>query len=95
MVSNFLSSKQRNKAQHALNGNGFFGNLLGGALGSLGSQLFPIPGVDGKTLGGSLGGMLPFARGGMIPVPVNRTSAYRKGGKIQRKKKAKKSTKRK
>ena len=74
---------------------GFFGNLLGGALGSLGSQLFPIPGVDGKTLGGSLGNMLPFARGGMIPVPVNRTSAYKHGGRVQRKKKAKKSTKRK
>ena len=71
---------------------GFFGNLLGQGLGALGSQLFPIAGVDGAKLGGSLGGMLPFARGGVIPVPVNR---YKKGGKIQRKKKAKKSTKRK
>jgi hypothetical protein len=95
MVSNYLSSKQRNKAQHALNGNGFFGNLIGQGLGALGSKLFPIAGVDGATLGGSLGGMLPFARGGVIPVPVNRMGAYKKGGKIQRTKKAKKSTRRK
>ena len=74
---------------------GFFGSLLGQGLGALGSQLFPIAGVDGAKLGGSLGNMLPFARGGMIPVPVNRTSAYKHGGRVQRKKKAKKSTKRK
>jgi hypothetical protein len=65
---------------------GFFGNLLGGLAGSLGSQLLPIPGVNGKELGSAIGGMLPFARGGVVPMPVR---PYRKGGMIQRKKKGK------
>ena len=64
---------------------GFFGNLLGGLAGSLGSQLLPIPGVNGKELGSAIGGMLPFARGGVVPAPIR----YRKGGMIQRKKKGK------
>lgn len=72
---------------------GFFGNLIGQGLGALGSQLFPIPGVDGAKLGGSLGGMLPFARGGVVPVPVRR--AYQRGGKVSKPRKSKKSKSRK
>lgn len=45
---------------------GVFGNLLGGALGSLGSALFPIKGINGQELGSSLGGMLPFRKGGKV-----------------------------
>ena len=71
---------------------GIFGQALGGLAGGLGSKLIPIPGVDGNAVGSWLGGMLPFARGGIVPMPVNRTLAYKKGGKIQRKKKGKKST---
>lgn len=59
---------------------GVFGNLIGQGLGALGSHVLPIPGVNGKELGGFLGGMLPFARGGVVP-------RYRKGGKVQRRKK--------
>lgn len=72
---------------------GFFGNLIGQGLGALGSQFLPIPGVNGQELGGHLGGMLPFARGGVVPVPVNRT--YQRGGKVNKPRKAKKSKSRK
>jgi hypothetical protein len=45
---------------------GFFGNLLGTAFGSLGSHLLPIAGVDGGKLGGTIGNLLPFSRGGRV-----------------------------
>jgi hypothetical protein len=61
---------------------GFFGNLIGQGLGALGSHVLPIPGVNGRELGGALGGMLPFARGGIVP-------KYKKGGRVQRKRKTK------
>ena len=45
---------------------GFFGSALGGALGSLGSSFFPVDGIDGHKLGGFLGSLAPFKRGGMV-----------------------------
>lgn len=75
---------------------GFFGNLLGGLAGSLGSAILPIPGINGKEFGSALGGMLPFARGGIIPMPVNpNIRMYKKGGMVQRAKKTKKTKSRK
>ncbi len=61
---------------------GVFGNLIGQGLGALGSHVLPIPGVNGRELGGAIGSWLPFARGGMVP-------KYRKGGRVQRKRKTK------
>lgn len=75
---------------------GFFGNLIGQGLGALGSKFLPIPGVDGKTLGGHLGGsFLPFRRGGRVSggykkgglIPKKVVKPYRKGGKVKPKKK--------
>ena len=45
---------------------GFFGNLLGTALGSLGSHLLPIKGINGGELGGTIGNLLPFKKGGKV-----------------------------
>jgi hypothetical protein len=67
---------------------GFFGNLLGSTLGSIGSHLLPIPGADGAKIGGALGGMLPFARGGVVPA-----RAYQRGGRVNRPRKSKKKGK--
>ena len=36
-------------------------------MGNIGSQLAPIPGVNGDELGGAIGGLLPFKTGGKIP----------------------------
>ena len=60
---------------------GVFGQALGGLAGGLGSKLLPIPGVDGASLGGWLGGMLPFSRGGMVPSYVN---VYQRGGRVRK-----------
>ena len=66
---------------------GLFGNLLGQGLGFIGSKLLPIPGVDGRTLGGAIGGLAPFNKGGRVgPVPPG----MRRGGKIQKPKKVRK-----
>lgn len=48
---------------------GFFGSLLGQGLGKLGENfLGKTAGIDGSTLGGSLGGsLLPFKTGGKVP----------------------------
>jgi hypothetical protein len=63
-MSEHLSSKQRNKLQHSLNGNmGVFGNLLGQGLGRLGGGLFG-QGDVGQNVGGSLGNLLTFIKGG-------------------------------
>lgn len=45
---------------------GVFGNILGGALGSLGSQLLPIPGANGQQIGSYLGSLAPFRKGGKV-----------------------------
>lgn len=45
---------------------GFFGSLLGGGLGAIGSKFLPIPGVDGQTLGTALGSLAPFKTGGKV-----------------------------
>jgi hypothetical protein len=44
-----------------------FGSLLGSLAGAIGSKLAPIPGVDGATLGGAIGGLMPFKNGGVVP----------------------------
>jgi len=41
------------------------GGMLGGLLGGLGSQILPIPGVDGASLGRALGSMTGLKRGGV------------------------------
>ena len=41
-----------------------FGSSLGSLLGGIGSMLLPIPGINGSQLGGALGSMMPFRRGG-------------------------------
>ncbi len=64
---------------------GFFGNLIGSALGSLGSKFLPIEGVDGGKLGGSIGNLLPFKKGGKV-----RRKTKAKKPKAKRAKKAKK-----
>ena len=46
---------------------GIFGNIIGRALGSIGSTLLPIKGIDGGEIGGLLGGMAPFKTGGRVP----------------------------
>lgn len=64
------------------------GGDIGRLLGNLGSQILPIPGVHGGDLGGFLGSLLPFkrggrpmmARGGMAPMP-----ARKRGGKTKKK----------
>lgn len=74
---------------------GVFGQALGGLAGQLGSQILPIPGVDGKSFGSFLGGLLPFKKGGVVPayarggvivpvpVPIRK---YQKGGKVKKSK---------
>lgn len=51
---------------------GFFGSLLGGGLGAIGSKFLPIPGIDGQTLGSALGGLAPFKTGGAVGGPKGR-----------------------
>ena len=61
-----------------------FGGTLGSILGSLGSALFPIPGIDGGALGHTLGSLLPFRRGGKArkrKAPAKRAPARKRGGK--------------
>lgn len=45
---------------------GLFGNLLGTIAGGLGSKFIPIKGIDGGEVGGSLGSLLPFKKGGRV-----------------------------
>jgi hypothetical protein len=90
-MSEHLSSKQRNKLQHSLNGNmGAWGNLLGQGLGRLGGGFFG-QGDLGQNLGGSLGNLLPFKRGGKKQPAKKRGGTVmpvkKKGGKTMRNKK--------
>ena len=43
-----------------------FGSFLGKAIGSLGSALIPVKGIDGGAVGEALGGLAPFKTGGKI-----------------------------
>jgi phage tail tape-measure protein len=54
-----------------------FGSLLGSLAGAIGSKLAPIPGVDGATLGGAIGGLMPFKTGGAVG-PRNRACLLHK-----------------
>jgi hypothetical protein len=53
---------------------GFFGGLIGSALGGLGESLFgKTAGIDGKALGNTLGSrFIPFAHGGLVTNPSQR-----------------------
>jgi hypothetical protein len=62
---------------------GFFGNLLGQGLGYGVSKAFG--GSDGvtnvaKDVGGSIGSLLPFRKGGRVKHKKGKKKAYRKGG---------------
>jgi len=67
---------------------GFFGNLLGQALGGGAGGLFGHRDT-GAQIGGTLGNLLPFKKGGKVPVilpngmpvMVQATKAKKKGGK--------------
>lgn len=77
---------------------GFFGNLLGQGLGFLGSKIIPIPGVDGRTLGGAIGGqLLPFAKGGRVlatkAIPFKSGGMVKRGSMVKKKHKKKKHAK--
>lgn len=65
---------------------GFFGNLIGQGLGYLGSKLMPIPGIDGRKLGGAIGGLAPFMKGGRVLLKSNKSVGLKKGGKAVLKK---------
>ena len=54
-----------------------FGSILGSLAGAIGSKLAPIPGVDGATLGGAIGGLMPFKNGGAVG-PRNRACLLHK-----------------
>lgn len=45
---------------------GLFGNILGRTLGSIGSALFPVSGINGGDVGGAIGGLAPFKKGGRV-----------------------------
>ena len=69
---------------------GFFGGLLGSALGSIGSRFLPIPGIEGGKLGSAIGSLAPFAKGGRIL----RAPGMKRGGMVNKPpKKAKKGKK--
>jgi len=52
---------------------GVFGNLLGQGIGYLGGGLFGGQKAKdtGRTIGGALGGLLPFKQGGKVRGPMN------------------------
>lgn len=56
---------------------GFFGELLGKGAGHVIGGLFGKSGT-GETVGGALGGLLPFQHGGRVP----RVRKMKKGGKV-------------
>jgi hypothetical protein len=71
------------------------GSRLGGYLGQLGSQYFPIPGVNGQQFGEWAGSFLPFKEGGIAVHPAGRFSLgklpmmdspahFKKGGRVKR-----------
>lgn len=50
---------------------GFFGNLIGQGLGGLAGGSIGHQ-KEGAAIGGTLGGMLPFAKGGRVPGKVGK-----------------------
>lgn len=74
--------------QHSVAMKRGLGGMLGGLLGSLGSKILPIPGIEGGALGQAIGNLLPFARGGMAmrggmapPAKKRKGGRAKKGGK--------------
>lgn len=57
---------------------GWIGRNLGSLLGGFGSQVVPIPGVNGKELGGWLGDFLPFKKGGKVGHKAGRAAGKRR-----------------
>ena len=43
-----------------------FGSILGRALGSLASAIIPVKGIDGGSVGETLGGLTGFKKGGRV-----------------------------
>jgi hypothetical protein len=70
--------------QHSVAMKRGLGGMLGGLLGSLGSKIFPIPGIDGGSLGQTIGNLLPFARGGMAMRGGMAPPVKRKGGRAKK-----------
>lgn len=71
---------------------GFFGGLLGSALGKGGEMLFgKTKGIDGSALGQNLGSkLLPFKKGGAVqrlkpPAGMKKGGKVKKGGKKKKK----------
>ena len=46
---------------------GFWGKILGNVAGGLGSKVLPLQGVNGGEIGSSIGNLLPFSNGGVVP----------------------------
>lgn len=64
---------------------GFLGNLFGQAAGgTLGGWLGNRD--TGASIGGALGNLLPFGRGGSIPPSMASVPYYQRGGKVKSKK---------
>jgi hypothetical protein len=64
---------------------GFFGNLLGQAVGGLGGGLFGHRDT-GAQIGGTLGNLLPFRHGGRVGIAMREAPAMKRGGKAHHKK---------
>jgi hypothetical protein len=66
------------------------GGRLGGYLGQLGSQYFPIPGVNGQQFGSWVGSFLPFQQGGRVALRppgahqlgARKLNPMKKGGQV-------------
>jgi hypothetical protein len=66
---------------------GFLGNLFGQAAGgTLGGWLGNRD--TGASIGGALGNLLPFGRGGSIPPSMASVPFYQRGGKVKKGKKS-------
>ncbi len=80
---------------------GKWGKIIGSALGSIGSALFPTYSngqkVDGRAVGSQLGDLLPFQEGGLVPSRVfhSKASVARRPKRSYQKSAKKKSSKRK
>ena len=80
---------------------GKWGQIIGSALGSIGSALFPTfsngQKVDSRAVGSQLGSLLPFKEGGLVPSRVFHSNAAvaRRPKRNYQKSTKKKSSKRK
>ena len=62
---------------------GFWGKILGNVAGGLGSKVLPLQGVNGGEIGSSIGNLLPFKNGGVVPGKRGKaTIILAHGGKV-------------